>query len=150
MSDKKNPGIKQPAPVTGYDAMLSGVVELLEQARRRSARAVNTIMTASYWEIGRRIVEHEQGGKGRAQYGTQLLERLSADLGMRFGRGFSVINLRSMRKFYECWPLSRIRQTISVESGTSQVPTGIFQTESEKFDENIGARFPLPWSHMSA
>lgn len=146
MSDKNNPGKKQSAPATGYDAMLSGVVELLEQARRTSARAVNTIMTASYWEIGRRIVEHEQGGKGRAQYGTQLLERLSVDLGARFGRGFSVINLRSMRKFYECWPLSRIRQTISVESGTSQLSTGIFQTPSEISDESIGARFPLPWS----
>ena len=127
--------------------MLSGVVALLEQARRTSARAVNTIMTATYWEIGRQIVEHEQGGKGRAQYGTQLLERLAVDLGMRFGRGFSVINLRSMRKFYECWPLSGIRQTISVESGTSQESIGIFQTPSEKSADNIVAGFPLPWSH---
>lgn len=116
MADKKSLRKTPPPPASGYDAMLSGVVDLLEQARRTSARAVNTIMTVTYWDVGRRIVEHEQGGKGRAQYGTQLLERLSIDLGMRFGRGFSVINLRSMRKFYECWPLPQIRQTISVES----------------------------------
>lgn len=60
-------------------------------------------------------MEYEQGGERRAQYGTQLLERFSLDLEKRFGRGFSVMNLRSMRKFYECWPDVQIRQTASVE-----------------------------------
>lgn len=59
-------------------------------------------MTASYWEIGRRIVEFEQGGKGRAAYGQQLLKHVSADLTARFGRGFGVINLQQMRNFYFC------------------------------------------------
>jgi hypothetical protein len=99
MSENKNPGKKHSAPVTGYDVIISGVVELLEQARRASSRAVNSIMTATYWEIGRRIVEYEQQGKRRAQYGAQLLERLSIELSNRFGRGFSVINLRTMRIF---------------------------------------------------
>ena len=66
MSDRKIPGKKQSTPAAGYDAMLSSVVELLEQARSASARAVNAIMTATYWEIGRQIVEHEQAGKKRA------------------------------------------------------------------------------------
>ncbi len=123
MAEIKTRKTKPALAATGYDAMLSGVVTLLEQARRSSVRAVNTIMTATYWEIGRRIVEHEQGGKGRAQYGTKLLERLSVDLGKQFGRGFSIINIRSMRKFYECWS---IRQTISVESGTSHESTEVF------------------------
>ena len=52
-----------------YDEVLSGVVELLEQARHTAARAVNAIMTATYWEIGQRIVEFEQGGEARAGYG---------------------------------------------------------------------------------
>jgi hypothetical protein len=56
------------------------LVDLLENARRVSARAVNTIMTATYWEVGRRIVDFEQGGKKRAGYGEALLERLAADL----------------------------------------------------------------------
>ncbi len=69
----------------------TGIVELLESARRTAARSVNALMTASYWEIGRRIVEFEQGGKGRAEYGQQLLKRLSSDLTARFGRGFGVL-----------------------------------------------------------
>lgn len=80
--------------VTGYDTILSEVVGLLESARRASARSVNAIMTATYWEIGRRIVEHDQGGEKRAGYGKELLVRLSADLTSRFGRGFGVSQLK--------------------------------------------------------
>ena len=72
-----------------YDAVLAGVVELLETARRASARVVNSLMTATYWEMGRRIVEGEQGGQRRASYGEVLIVRLAADLMPRFGRGFS-------------------------------------------------------------
>src|ERR1700756_1266407 len=56
-----------------YTGLLTAVVELLQQARRTSARSVNAIMTATYWEIGRRIVEHEQQGKQRAGYGQALI-----------------------------------------------------------------------------
>ncbi len=69
-----------------YTGLLTGVVDLLQQARRTSARSVNAIITATYWEIGRRIVEHEQQGKERAGYGQALIERLAADLTARFGR----------------------------------------------------------------
>ena len=55
-----------PRPQPGYDDLLTGISELLECARRMSARSVNSILTATYWEIGRRIVEYEQGGKARA------------------------------------------------------------------------------------
>jgi hypothetical protein len=68
---------------TRYGGLLTGVVELLERARRASARSLNTIMTATYWEIGRRIVEFEQGGRGRAGYGDALLRRMSTDLAAR-------------------------------------------------------------------
>ena len=57
-------------------------------------------MTAAYWEIGRRIVECEQGGENRAEYGTQLTKRLAKDLTSRFGRGFGHVNLAQMRRFY--------------------------------------------------
>ena len=67
-------------------------------------------MTASYWEIGRRIVEAEQQGKRRAGYGEQLMERLSSDLTRQFGRGFSRQNLQQMRSFFLTRP---IRQTVS-------------------------------------
>jgi predicted nuclease of restriction endonuclease-like (RecB) superfamily len=90
-------------------------------------------MTAVYWDIGRRIVEYEQRGRSRAAYGVKLLERLSADLGKRFGRGFGLINLRQMRRFYIEWPQPQIRQTVS--------------DESQHLSQVVSARFPLPWSH---
>ena len=114
--------------IAGYDNILNDLVALLESARRTSARAVNVVMTATYWEMGRRIIESEQKGIHRAKYGEQLLEKLSADLGARFGKGFSIRNLRSFRAFYEAW---RIRQTASAE-----------------FDfASLAKQFPLPWSH---
>lgn len=150
MRNSKKPGKAKSPVATGYDAMLSGVAGLLEEARRNSVRAVNAIMTATYWEIGRRIVEYEQQGKLRAQYGAQLLERLSLDLNKRFGRGFSVINLRTMRRFYECWYDVQIRQTPSVEfrPQENKVKGQTLQTSSAKFSlRDIAACFPLPWSH---
>jgi hypothetical protein len=61
-------------------ALLSGVAQLLVQAKRASARSVNAVMTVAYWEIGRRIVEHEQRGKARAAYGEALIDTLARDL----------------------------------------------------------------------
>ena len=74
-------------PAAGYDGLLGEVVVLLESARRTAARAVNAVMTATYWEIGRRIVEVEQRGSTRAEYGDVLIKRLAADLTARFGVG---------------------------------------------------------------
>src|SRR5437763_2408402 len=95
--------MKKPVETRGsgdYAKVLAGVVELLDAARRASARVVNSLMTATYWEIGRRIVQHEQAGKERAAYGEGVIERLSRDLAQKFGRGFGVIQLRTMRQFY--------------------------------------------------
>jgi predicted nuclease of restriction endonuclease-like (RecB) superfamily len=89
-----------PATGAGYDGLISGISELLEQARRGAARSVNSILTAAYWEIGRRSVEFEQGGNDRAEYGKALLVRLGDDLTARHGRGFSWRNLFNMRNFY--------------------------------------------------
>jgi hypothetical protein len=61
-------------PTADYSELLGDVVSLLEAARRMSARAMNAVMTATYWEIGRRIVELEQGVEGRAHYGQELLK----------------------------------------------------------------------------
>jgi len=88
-----------------YAGLLTGISDLLEHARRMSARSVNSILTATYWEIGRRIVEFEQGGKARAEYGEQLLKRLGADLTATHGRGFSWRNLFRMRGFYLGWEI---------------------------------------------
>jgi predicted nuclease of restriction endonuclease-like (RecB) superfamily len=129
---------------------------LLEQARHAAARAVNAIMTATYWEIGRRIVEFEQGGEARAGYGEQLLERLAKDLTQRFGRGFSRQNLQQMRQFYSTWSPDQIRQTASGEFEDMQIrqhpeESSRVQTllaASVTFDlAEITRCFPLSWSH---
>src|SRR5262245_57091567 len=86
--------------LAGYDDVLGGIAAVLEASRRATARAVNALMTATYWEIGRRIVEFEQGGEEQAVYGEVLVNRLAADLTQRFGRGFSKSNLYQMRSFY--------------------------------------------------
>lgn len=78
---------------------------LIDAARHAAARSVNALMTASYWEIGRRIVEAEQKGRRRAGYGEQQIERLSADLTQQFGRGFSRQNLQQMRSFFLTWQI---------------------------------------------
>ena len=116
-------------------------------------------MTAAYWLVGRRIVEYEQGGEARAEYGAELIRRLSVDLTERYGRGFSPRNLRQMRAFYLDW---QIWQTVSAESvspGTEVVTTAsaqsmspILQTasgESAPIDatlSSVAAHFRLPWS----
>ena len=96
-----------------YRRFSEDICNLLENARKSASRAVNSILTATYWEIGRRIVEFEQKGKKRAEYGTALLEHLSENLTNRFGRGFSVDNIELMRMFYLAYPEALISETAS-------------------------------------
>ena len=100
-----------------YDAVLGDISSVIDAARKSAARSANCIMTAAYWLIGRRIVESEQKGEKRAAYGEELLERLSVDLGQRFGRGFGVDNLQRFRSFYLIYPSERIYATLSRKSG---------------------------------
>jgi predicted nuclease of restriction endonuclease-like (RecB) superfamily len=133
-----------------YDSVLSNVAELLEQARRLSARSVNAIMTATYWEIGRQIVEVEQDGNFRAEYGKELLIRLATDLTARFGRGFGWRNLFQMRSFFLV--NSKILQTASAILTDDAIDPREFekirQTASAELTLiQIAKNFPLPWSH---
>ena len=98
---------------TGYQQIHDGIIHLVDSARTETVRSVNALMTATYWEIGRRIVEFEQGGEARAAYGAQLIKRLSKDLSLRYKRGFSAKNLRQMRLFYLFFQHVEIRQTVS-------------------------------------
>jgi hypothetical protein len=140
-----------------YAAVHNDIIALLESARSAAARSVNALMTASYWEIGRRIVEFEQGGQERAAYGEALIERLSADLSARFGRGFSKQNLWQMRAFHLAWPARHIAQPLSAKapfapilqtlSGESS-KAGILQTVSGQSPDlsALAQAFTLPWS----
>lgn len=113
-----------------YGDVLASMVDLLESARRASARAVNSVITATYWEIGRRIVELEQQGQQRAEYGDLLVKQLAVDLTERFGRGFSWRNLYLMRGFFQAYP--DILQTPSAisQTRTAQSNGKILQTVS--------------------
>ena len=85
--------------------LLADIRQLLIHARRNVARAINSAMVQTYWQIGCTIVEHEQRGNSRAEYGTQQLANLSASLGEEFGKGFDVTNLRRMRSLYLTFPI---------------------------------------------
>ena len=114
--------------------------EIITEARHQTVRAVNTILVKTYWEIGREIVEHELGGKIRAEYGKELLKNLAKELTKRYGEGFSYRSLRKIRQFYltyEIWP------TLSAKSEKQ-----IVQTPSAKsvLTEKMLTR--LSWSHI--
>ena len=106
--------------IDGYEGTLAEIGALLESVRQGVARAVNTAMATTYWEIGRRVIELEQKGAERALYGEGVVMRLAGDLTRRYGRGFSRRNIYNFREFY-LW--KRIVQTPSAQS------------------------FPLSWSH---
>ena len=120
-----------------YQTVFGDVSKIIDAARESAVRSVNAAMTAAYWLIGRRIVEFEQSGEERAEYGAALIERLAEDLTGRFDRGFSRQNVQNMRLFYLSYPIEKIRQT----------PSGIFEAASIElgFDDLLVA-FPLPWS----
>ncbi len=122
------------AQIDGYDEVLTDIVDVLKTARRAAARSINSVMTATYWLVGRRIVEEEFGGKDRADYGAALLERLADDLTKKFGRGFSRQSLQRMKQFFRVYPEKRICSTLlSKSAGMGE--------QSE-----ISGVFPLSWS----
>jgi predicted nuclease of restriction endonuclease-like (RecB) superfamily len=137
--------MNKPTRVLGnYETIRTGIVQLLRAARNAAARNVNSLMTAAYWEIGRRIVHSEQEGESRAEYGEQLIERLALDLSKLFGRGFGARNLAQMRSFYLAWPEDKILQTVSAKSYKSLVLNKVNRETSSI--EDLAQHFPLPWS----
>jgi predicted nuclease of restriction endonuclease-like (RecB) superfamily len=91
--------------MTKYRALVDNISEILTQGRNQAARTVNHILVQTYWRIGKQIVEFEQNGKLKAEYGSSLLVRISQDL-KRYGKGFSIDNLERMRKIYIQFPKS--------------------------------------------
>lgn len=92
-------------------SLASQIAEIVQQARSQVRQSVNQAMVASYWEIGRLIVEHEQQGQARAAYGTRQLAALSERLTAQFGRGFDERNLRNMRLFFQFFPIRNAVRT---------------------------------------
>lgn len=118
------------------------IKEILETARIKSYRAVNFAMVEAYWNIGRLIVEEEQSGKDKAEYGSFLIKELSSKLSREYGKGFDQSNLRRIRQFYLTFPIgaaprhqleNRKSHTLHDQSKTSQIGAAV--------------RHELSWTH---
>lgn len=92
-------------PEPALQPLIGNLAELIRQARQQAIRAVDVLQVQTCWEIGRYIVEFEQGGEARAGYGKQLLPTLAEALTAEFGKGFDASNLRYMRLFYQAFPI---------------------------------------------
>jgi len=123
------------------------IVSLLQEARLQVVKAVNHTMVYTYFNIGKMIVEEEQNGKERAEYGKQLLKGLSQRLTEEFGKGFSVVNLENMRKFYNSYSIYETMSSISVLDQIPQSVTGV--SENEKSQPLTGDFFKLTWTHYT-
>jgi len=122
---KKTKVILDTKKIGQYDNLIKQIGCLLQEGRKQTAYAVNNLLVKTYWHIGKYIVEYEQGGSHKAEYGDALLGRLSNDLTLLYGKGFSLSNLFNMRMFY--------------------IKFSKFQTLSGKFDAQESYR--LSWSH---
>jgi predicted nuclease of restriction endonuclease-like (RecB) superfamily len=137
--------------------LFSQVVALLQNARQQVLRTVNSTMVYTYFEIGRMIVEEEQSGKERAEYGKQLLKGLSQQLTVEFGKGFSIDVLERIRKFHLIYSKSatvlRILEIRNTQSLTAEFKSQKAQKVSvdlNKFDyQTFSSFFKLTWSHYS-
>ena len=144
----------------GFGGLIGDVREIISQARSLTRRSVNSLQVVSNYLIGMRIVVEEQGGQDRAGYGKETMKLLSKELTQEFGRGYSLSNLKNMRKFFLEYS----------SDGKSQTPSGFFeqqqisqtasnqssqeksQTLSRKLDvkqivQALSAQLPLSWSH---
>ena len=134
-------------PVPGpISPLVQEIRDLVLRARKTAAQNINSLQVMTNYEIGRRIVEHEQEGKARAGYGKQTLIELSRHLTREFGRGFSERNLKYMRRFYLEYPdtCDQVPQTVSAKSLTPARPVDpIGQTLSAEFRHGVA----LSWSH---
>jgi predicted nuclease of restriction endonuclease-like (RecB) superfamily len=108
MPRRKSPEVlsidRNQSPIPTTDEFVEDVRSILEEARRKTYSAANTLMIESYWKIGQRIVQEEQGGKERAEYGAGLIANLARRLGNEFGNGVSVANLKNFRQFFLVFP----------------------------------------------
>jgi predicted nuclease of restriction endonuclease-like (RecB) superfamily len=123
-------------------ALISEIREILHAARAAAARQVNVLAVLTNFEIGRRIVLHEQGGEQRAEYGRAIVRALASELSAEFGRGFSAENLWLMRRFFLAFrDRAQIVQTPSTQSSPSELPAPTVLASAPSFT--------LSWSHYA-
>ncbi|MFN6378620.1 MAG: YhcG family protein [Flavobacteriales bacterium] len=124
---------------TNYNELLTSIGLAIENARRDALKVVNTQLVKANWEIGKYIVEFEQQGNERAEYGSNLLARLSRDLRFRYGKGFSRRNVLDMRRFYLAYPKW---QTVSAKLSWSHfiILLSISDVDIRKFYQNYSEK----------
>ena len=140
-----------------YNADFIGEIKrIVTQARQKAYTAINSAMVEAYWQMGKRIVEQEQQGKDRADYGSQLLKSLSKELTAEFGKGFSVGSLYYYRQFYQTFPeifatpwriltwshYKRLLQVANADARTWYLKEAAEQMWSYRtLDRNIGSQY---------
>ena len=127
-------------------SLLTEIRALVQAARATASRQVNSLVVLTNFEVGRRIVLHEQGGEARAEYGRGVLKALSAQLSDEFGRGWSVDNLALMRRFYLTYrgrrEISETASTISEGTGAMDISQALVATPGP----SNSTPFSLSWS----
>jgi predicted nuclease of restriction endonuclease-like (RecB) superfamily len=141
------------------------VIGIIQQGRTKAYRAINNSMLETYWRLGKRIVEQEQQGKERAEYGEGVLQRLSVELNKKFGKGYGISNLKYYRQFFLTFSDTAIRHTVCGElqdaenkkdvehsalfdilDNESNQQMAIWRTPCAKFDLTLFSQ--LSWSHI--
>ena len=135
MSLKKTTIVKTSTAQDNF--LFDRVVLILEQARTNVVRAVNSNMVTAYWLIGREIVQEIQGGDERAEYGKQVIVSLSSKLNARYGKGFSVANLKNFRQFYTTYSDRLEKKSYPLGSKLPSPPEISYPTGSELIDKQI-------------
>ena len=163
MKDKGNKAVSR----ARKPSLFARVVALVEEARQKVATVANIAQVYTNYEIGRQIVEEEQGGKRRAEYGKKVVEELSIKLTARFGRGWSMRSLETIRKFYLLYaPIPQtlftesvdndslngvegIPQTVFAELGGGKSATVLWKSDDNNLVNSVSPipKFTLSWSH---
>ena len=146
--------MKKVPTAQNYSTLITDLASLIEEGRRVAVRYVNTALVATYWLIGKRIVEFEQKGKERAEYGERLLKKLSADLTKRFGKGFSFPQLKNIRQFYVIYREKSYTLSSQLNHATNMqtLSTELLEKSQtlsslSEISHTLCAQFPLSWSH---
>ena len=133
---------------TNYKQLIDAISAIYTVGKVKSFQAVNTVLLETYWTIGQHIVEFEQKGNLKAEYGDKLLERISKDLSLQLGKGFSLSNIKRFRQFYNAFPIfAKASQQLETEEKSAELPH-LLQKSISQFN-SIGAEAPhqLSWTH---
>jgi len=118
--------------------LYKNILNILKRYRAEAYKAINTAMVISYWQIGKEIVENEQGGNVKAAYGEEILQSLSKKLSADFGKGFSYSNLRNFRQFYLTYPEEQICYAVRITS---------YNADNQENEISYALRSNLSWTH---